>query len=243
MRARPATVRPPVTSGRTSARSPRREAGGVSVATVEPDSGALTVKYSTDIVENPSYLALSREQGVLCAVSETPDGYGAAFSLATPTGPPRPAGGRRWRRPHAPVADRAPRADRPLLVGHRQRPALPPGPGGARQPGAAWPVPPTYASTRGPAPTRSGSGARTRTPCCPTRPGAWCSPWTWARTRSIATSWTPSGAPCARTTPPASPRAPARAAWPSTRAVSGPTSPTNWTPRSPSAAGTPPRAS
>ncbi|MFF5721280.1 lactonase family protein [Streptomyces buecherae] len=60
---------------------------GVSVATVEPDSGALTVKYSTDIVENPSCLALSREQGVLYAVSETPDGYGAAFSLGDPDRP------------------------------------------------------------------------------------------------------------------------------------------------------------
>ncbi|MFE6776712.1 lactonase family protein [Streptomyces sp. NPDC057702] len=60
---------------------------GVSVATVEPDSGALTVKHSTDIVENPSYLALSRAQGVLYAVSETPEGYGAAFSLGDPDRP------------------------------------------------------------------------------------------------------------------------------------------------------------
>ncbi|MFT2015344.1 lactonase family protein [Streptomyces sp. 796.1] len=70
---------------------------GVSAATVEPDSGALTIKYSTDLVENPSYLAI-HEHGVLYAVSETPEGYAAAFSLTdpdrpTPLGVPALSGG------------------------------------------------------------------------------------------------------------------------------------------------------
>lgn len=70
---------------------------GLSVAAIEPDSGALSVKYSTDIVENPSYLALA-SHGVLYAVSETADGYAAAFSLTDPDRPeplgvPAPVGG------------------------------------------------------------------------------------------------------------------------------------------------------
>ncbi|MBB5938461.1 lactonase family protein [Streptomyces zagrosensis] len=71
---------------------------GVSVAAVDPTSGALTIKHSTDIVENPSYLALAPGRDVLYAVSETADGYAAAFSLndpdqPTPLGVPALVGG------------------------------------------------------------------------------------------------------------------------------------------------------
>ncbi|WP_414167083.1 lactonase family protein [Streptoverticillium reticulum] len=65
------------------------EAGGhgITVAEVDPDSGALTPVHTTDAVANPSFLALSPRGDVLYAVSETDEGTVAAFSLADPAGP------------------------------------------------------------------------------------------------------------------------------------------------------------
>ncbi|MGW1373464.1 lactonase family protein [Streptomyces sp. NPDC002446] len=59
---------------------------GITTATVDPASGALTPLHSTDAVANPSYLAPSPDGRHLYAVSETPDGAAAAFAL-TPEGP------------------------------------------------------------------------------------------------------------------------------------------------------------
>ncbi|MEV4435034.1 lactonase family protein [Streptomyces sp. NPDC049585] len=65
------------------------EAGGpgLTVAEVEPGTGALKVVHATDAVANPSYLALSPGGDVLYAVSETEEGAVAAFSLADPVRP------------------------------------------------------------------------------------------------------------------------------------------------------------
>ncbi|MFI0815916.1 lactonase family protein [Streptomyces sp. NPDC021098] len=52
---------------------------GVTAADVDPATGALTPRYATDEVANPSYLALSPGGDVLYAVSETDDGAAAAF--------------------------------------------------------------------------------------------------------------------------------------------------------------------
>ncbi|MDI3384918.1 lactonase family protein [Streptomyces sp. B-S-A8] len=54
---------------------------GVTVAAVDPDSGALTPLAATDAVPDPSYLALPPGGDVLYAVSETEDGAAAAFSV------------------------------------------------------------------------------------------------------------------------------------------------------------------
>ncbi|MCC2277948.1 lactonase family protein [Streptomyces sp. ET3-23] len=65
------------------------EAGGhgITVAEVDPDTGALTPVHATDAVANPSFLALSPGRDVLYTVSETDDGAVAAFSLADPARP------------------------------------------------------------------------------------------------------------------------------------------------------------
>lgn len=61
---------------------------GLTTAAVDQASGALTALTHTAEVENPSYLALSGDAGVLYAVSETePEGAAAAFSLADPAAP------------------------------------------------------------------------------------------------------------------------------------------------------------
>ncbi|MEU7483672.1 lactonase family protein [Streptomyces sp. NPDC042319] len=59
-------------------------AGGAGVVTAEfdPESGALKELARTDAVTSPSYLAVSADSRLLYAVSETPDGAAAAFSLA-----------------------------------------------------------------------------------------------------------------------------------------------------------------
>ncbi len=59
---------------------------GITVADVDPESGALTPLHSTDALANPSYLAPGSDGRHLYAVSETPDGAAAAFAL-TPEGP------------------------------------------------------------------------------------------------------------------------------------------------------------
>ncbi|WP_407548574.1 lactonase family protein [Streptomyces sp. Pv4-95] len=59
---------------------------GVTAASVDPRSGALTALRSTDALPNPSYLAPSPDGRYLYAVSEMPDGAAAAFAL-TPEGP------------------------------------------------------------------------------------------------------------------------------------------------------------
>ncbi|MFE3775952.1 lactonase family protein [Streptomyces sp. NPDC059122] len=59
---------------------------GITTATVDPASGALTPLHSTDAVPNPSYLVPDPGGRHLYAVSETPHGAAAAFRL-TPEGP------------------------------------------------------------------------------------------------------------------------------------------------------------
>ncbi|WP_031055706.1 lactonase family protein [Streptomyces ochraceiscleroticus] len=74
-------------------------AGGAGVVTaeVDPESGALKELHRTDAVTNPSYLAVSGDGRLLYAVSETPDGAAAAFSLTgdrpEPLAPPAPVHG------------------------------------------------------------------------------------------------------------------------------------------------------
>lgn len=61
---------------------------GLTVAAVDPGTGALTELHSTDAVADPSFLTLSPDGGLLYAVSEHPrDGAAAAFSLADPAAP------------------------------------------------------------------------------------------------------------------------------------------------------------
>ncbi|MCZ7434560.1 lactonase family protein [Streptomyces sp. WMMC1477] len=55
---------------------------GLTAAAVDPVSGALTVLGRTGAVPDPSFLALAPGSGILYAVSETPDGAVAAFSVA-----------------------------------------------------------------------------------------------------------------------------------------------------------------
>ncbi|ARF58842.1 lactonase family protein [Streptomyces gilvosporeus] len=70
---------------------------GITTAAVDPDTGALTPRHSTDAVPNPSYLAPSPDGRFLYAVSELPDGAAAAFALTphgpAPHGPAVPVGG------------------------------------------------------------------------------------------------------------------------------------------------------
>ncbi|MDX3230515.1 lactonase family protein [Streptomyces sp. ME19-01-6] len=65
---------------------------GVTVASVDAETGALSVLHTTDAVPNPSYLALAPGGEVLYAVSETDDGAAAALRVADPTRPPAPLG-------------------------------------------------------------------------------------------------------------------------------------------------------
>lgn len=61
---------------------------GLTTATVDPDTGALTALGDTADVPNPSFLAASPDGRTLYTVSETePDGAAAAFSLADPAAP------------------------------------------------------------------------------------------------------------------------------------------------------------
>ncbi|NGO06244.1 lactonase family protein [Streptomyces sp. HC44] len=70
---------------------------GVLTASVDEDSGALTVLSSVDDVPDPSYLALSPAGDTLYAVSETAEGAVAAYRVKGDkpelTGPPVPIGG------------------------------------------------------------------------------------------------------------------------------------------------------
>ncbi|MFF8842024.1 lactonase family protein [Streptomyces sp. NPDC015127] len=52
---------------------------GITVAAVDPATGALTPRTAVDTVENPSCLALAPDTGVLYAVSDTTPGRAAAF--------------------------------------------------------------------------------------------------------------------------------------------------------------------
>ncbi|MFD8867446.1 lactonase family protein [Streptomyces sp. NPDC059590] len=65
---------------------------GIAVASVDAETGALSVLHTTDAVPNPSYLALAPGGQVLYAVSETDDGAAAALSVADPARPPAPLG-------------------------------------------------------------------------------------------------------------------------------------------------------
>ncbi|AVH60285.1 MULTISPECIES: lactonase family protein [Streptomyces] len=70
---------------------------GVLTASMDPDSGALTVLSTVDGVPDPAYLALSPERDMLYAVSETADGAVAAYRVHGDkpelTGPLVPVGG------------------------------------------------------------------------------------------------------------------------------------------------------
>ncbi|QKV91496.1 lactonase family protein [Streptomyces sp. NA02950] len=61
---------------------------GITVASLDAESGALRPRHSTDAVANPSYLALSAGGDILYAVCETDDGAAAALSVADPARPP-----------------------------------------------------------------------------------------------------------------------------------------------------------
>ncbi|MFD3695429.1 lactonase family protein [Streptomyces sp. NPDC058646] len=70
---------------------------GITTAAVDPATGALTVLTACDTVEDPSYLAVAPDTGVLYAVSETEQGAVCAFrptagGLAA-LGPAVPVGG------------------------------------------------------------------------------------------------------------------------------------------------------
>ncbi|WFB06462.1 lactonase family protein [Streptomyces sp. LX-29] len=60
---------------------------GITVAAVDPDTGALTALHTTKPVPDPSHLALSPMGDVLYAVSETTDGGAVALSLGFPDRP------------------------------------------------------------------------------------------------------------------------------------------------------------
>lgn len=70
---------------------------GITVAAVDPVTGALTPHTAVDTIVNPSALALDRVAGVLYAVSDTEPGAVAAFRAAggtlTPLGPAVGVGG------------------------------------------------------------------------------------------------------------------------------------------------------
>ncbi|MER5302499.1 lactonase family protein [Streptomyces lasiicapitis] len=67
---------------------------GIVTASFDPGTGALTALGATDVVADPSYLALSPDGGTLYAVSETTDGAVAAFTTegdtVRPLGAPVP---------------------------------------------------------------------------------------------------------------------------------------------------------
>jgi 6-phosphogluconolactonase (cycloisomerase 2 family) len=60
---------------------------GITVAEVDPDSGALRALGHTATVPDPSFLALTPDGRALCAVGETADGVVGVFSLADPDRP------------------------------------------------------------------------------------------------------------------------------------------------------------
>jgi 6-phosphogluconolactonase len=60
---------------------------GITVAAVDPDTGALTRLTAVDAVADPSFLTLSGDAATLYCVSETPDGAVAAFALRNPDAP------------------------------------------------------------------------------------------------------------------------------------------------------------
>ncbi|MEU8773853.1 lactonase family protein [Streptomyces sp. NPDC048606] len=70
---------------------------GVITAAVDPSTGALTALAATDVLTDPSYLALDRRRGVLYAVSETAPGAVGAFRTTggglAPLGAAVPVGG------------------------------------------------------------------------------------------------------------------------------------------------------
>lgn len=70
---------------------------GITVADVDPDTGALTPRHSTDAVPDPSFLAVADGGELLYAVSETEGGRVAAFRLVDdkpePAGDPVPVSG------------------------------------------------------------------------------------------------------------------------------------------------------
>jgi 6-phosphogluconolactonase len=61
---------------------------GITTASLDPDTGALSEVHRTSAVADPSFLALSADRGTLYAVSELPDqGAAVAFSLRDPDAP------------------------------------------------------------------------------------------------------------------------------------------------------------
>jgi 6-phosphogluconolactonase len=60
---------------------------GITVAAVDPDTGALTRLTDVDAVADPSFLTLSADASTLYCVSETPDGAVAALALRNPDKP------------------------------------------------------------------------------------------------------------------------------------------------------------
>ncbi|MER7759324.1 lactonase family protein [Streptomyces sp. NPDC097619] len=70
---------------------------GITTATADPDTGALTALATTGSLPDPSYLALDPDGGPLYAVSETARGAAAAFARTPeglrPLGPTTPVGG------------------------------------------------------------------------------------------------------------------------------------------------------
>jgi 6-phosphogluconolactonase (cycloisomerase 2 family) len=70
---------------------------GITIAAVDPATGALTPRHSTDAVGDPSFLAVADGGDLLYAVSETEGGQVAAFRLADdkpePVGAPVPVSG------------------------------------------------------------------------------------------------------------------------------------------------------
>ncbi|MEK8173620.1 beta-propeller fold lactonase family protein [Streptomyces sp. M19] len=91
---------------------------------MDPGTGALRVRHSTDAPVDPSYLALAPGGGVLYAVSETAEGAAAAFDVTDAERPPAPLGDPVPVRGAAPPprAGRRPPAHRQLRLGQRQRP-------------------------------------------------------------------------------------------------------------------------
>ncbi|MEU8827807.1 lactonase family protein [Streptomyces sp. NPDC048636] len=63
---------------------------GITVASRDPESGALCPRHTTDVVANPSYLALAPGGDILYTVRETDDGAAAALMVTDPGTPPVP---------------------------------------------------------------------------------------------------------------------------------------------------------
>ncbi|WP_069812187.1 lactonase family protein [Streptomyces sp. TP-A0874] len=61
---------------------------GITTASLDPDSGALTALHSTDTVSNPSFLTASPSGDRLYAVSETREGAAGGLLLGDGTAPP-----------------------------------------------------------------------------------------------------------------------------------------------------------